>query len=403
MKIIIVSDCGVPTGYGRISMEIGKRLVERGHTVQATSYCYDGLLAPQHDGETLPYHVSVLQGKPDQVGAIANIINVMQPDIVLSIQDFPYHVQLFHDPRVDWTKFGRVLITPVDGTPIEPTWLELLGHVDAAMTISQFGVDAFAEAGHQVRLCRPGVNLNKFFKQPEQTCLENRSKLGLGADNFILGTMAQNQGRKAITKMIEGFFEFAKDKPDARYLLDMDEASPAGWNLPNIIQQQGWDKSKIIFRSDCIRAGLVEMNDRYNLLDAHVVLAHREGYGLPLVEAMACGVVSIAMDYCSGPEIVGKGRGVLVACTDYKVIGTWGGAEDRFPDMSNFIGQLNSFYSTPSLQKVIAAKGMEWARQQTWDNSADAVIATLDKVQAKRLAWAENKPEITIEPGAVLP
>jgi glycosyltransferase involved in cell wall biosynthesis len=400
MKILIVSDCGVPTGYGRIADEIGKRLVARGHIVQALSYYYDGLLPAQYDGAILPYHVGVLVGKLDPVGDICRVINVMLPDIVLSAQDFPYHAQLFHDARVDWSKFGRVLITPVDGVPIEPSWLDLLGHVDAAMTISQFGVDSFADAGHQVGLCRPGINLDRFCQQPDHQRAENRAKLGLIPEQFVLGTMAQNQGRKAITLMLKGFFAFAKGKPDARYILDMDETSPAGWNLPNIIKQQGWDASKVLFRSDCVRAGVVELVDRYNLLDAHAVLAHREGYGLPLVEAMACGVVSMAMDYCSGPEIVGEGRGVLVPCIDYAVPGTWGGAEDKYPDIIKMAGQLQELYDDPANRFVIAQNGKAWARKQTWDSATDAVVECLDKVQAKRIAQVENTPEITITEGA---
>ena len=388
-KVLIVSDCGVATGYGRIADEIGIRMRKRGYDLMALSYFYDGLLPAQYDGTLLPYHVGVLTNKPNQLQDIANVIGAMQPDIVLSIQDFPYHTSLFSHPSIDWSKHSRVLITPVDGTPILPSWLSLLDNIEGALTISQFGVDAFADAGHSVDLCRPGINPNSFFRVPSSQRLEIRAKLGLDNSHFLLGTMAQNQGRKGISLMLKGFFDFAKGKPNARYLLDMDPISPAGWDIMSLCEQQDWDKSKLIMRHDALRMCVMTLNERYNALDAHVVIAHREGYGLPLAEAMACGVVSMAQDYCSGPEIIGDERGVLVKTLDYAVPGTWGGAEDRYPDMEHFVDRLNWLHDNPHERAAMAERGMKWARQQTWDNAADSVIAVLERVQEQRQAWAE--------------
>lgn len=393
MKVLLVSDNGVPTGYGRIADEIGVRLFKRAHDVMALSYYYDGLLPAQYEGQRLPYHVGVLVNKPDQVGEIVKVINSMQPDVVVSIQDFPYAVNLFHHPRVDWSTIGRVIVTPVDGAPIEPDWVKTMQMVDAGLTISEFGVKAFAEQGVSVGLCRPGVNLDKFHKLPDEERAALREKLGLAPDAFVLGSMCMNQGRKAVTLSLRGFFEFAKDKPSARYLLDMDEVGPAGWNLPHVIEQQGWDASKIIWRMDAVRAGLTDLNERYNVLDAHTVLAHREGYGLPLAESMACGVATLAMDYSSGTEIVGEGRGCLVKCIDYSVPGTWGGAEDKFPDLDDFVQYLQWLHDNPAEREAMALRGMAWARQQTWDMAADAVISTLERVQTQRQAWAAPQTE----------
>jgi len=387
MKVLIVSDNGTTTGYGRIADEIGMRLHKRGHNIMALGYYYDGLLPPQLDGVKLPYWVGSLAGKPNVMQSVAGVMGAFDPDIVLSIQDFPYHVQLFHGSGVDWSKHGRVLITPVDGVPVEPDWIRLAQSVDGVATISQFGVEAFKAQGVQATLCRPGVNVDTFHRLHDEKRAELRGKLGLAPDAFLLGSMCQNQGRKAVTLMMRGFNEFAKDKPNARMLLDMDEVSPAGWNLPNIIEVQGWDASKFLFRRHAVDAGVVSLNERYNILDAHVVLAHREGYGLPLSEAMACGVVSLAMDYCSGTEIVGEGRGVLIPTTDYTVPGTWGGAEDRFPNMAAYVERLQWLHDSPFERHAMAQRGMAWAREHTWDGAADAVETMLLSVDGKRRAW----------------
>lgn len=383
-KILFVSDCGVPTGYGRIADNVAVRLTKRGYNVLAASFAYDGLLPPMMDGQRLPYHVAPLQGRADWPNAVASMIGAYDPDVVLVAQDAPYGEALRNAP-VDWSRHGFVMLTPVDGAPIYPSWTKMMAQADAALTISQFGVEAYRKAGVATTLCRPGVDPNTFFRLPEAQRLALRQALGLTAEHFIVGTFAMNQGRKCISLMVQAFFEFAVDKPHARYLMDMEEVSPgAGWNVAALCEQYGYDASKLIFRADAVRAGITDVRDRMNLMDAHMVISHREGYGLPLAEAMACGVVGIALDYCSGPEIVGDGKGMLIPCTDVRVPGTWGGAEDRFPNMTALVGALQTLHDDPAQRAVIAQRGMTWARAQSWDAAADAVQTAIDKVLAQR-------------------
>lgn len=386
VKALIVSDCGVPTGYGRIADQVGVRLAKRGLQIYAASYAYDGLLPASYEGQPLPYPVASLAGKPNWPELVAQLVTVIQPDVVLSIQDFPYAQAIKAAPLIDWSKHAFIVLTPVDGVPIYPEWLDVMKGADAGLTISEFGVEAFRQAGIAVSLCRPGVDGNVFFKLPAEARARIRAALGVADDGFLVGTAAMNQGRKCISLMLKAFFEFAADKPNARYLLDMDPISPAGWNLPALCRQYGYDASKLIFRADAERAGVLQLKDRFNALDAHMVISHREGYGLPLAEAMACGVVSMALDYCSGTEICGEGRGILIKETGYRVPGTWGGAEDAFPDLHDLAQKLQWLYDHPAERAALAERGMEWARAQTWDAAADAVHAAIGRVIERRAA-----------------
>lgn len=392
VKILIVSDNGVPSGFGRIADEVGTRLQARGFDITAASYAYDGLLPPMLDGKRLPYHVASLNGKANWIDDVMKLMNAIQPEIVISIQDFPYAQQIRLAP-VDWSKFGFMVITPVDGVPIFPAWLETMAQADGGLTISQFGVNAFREAGINVGLCRPGVDVDSFYRMSDGERRDLRAALGIEAEAFVFGTMAQNQGRKAIPLMMRAFFEFTKDKPNARYLMDMEPQSPAGWDLRALCEQQGWDSSKLIFRYQALQAGLVELRERYNVLDVHAVISHREGYGLPLAEAMACGVVSMALDYCSGPEVVGEGRGALVKCIDYDVPGTWGGAEDRYPDLQDMARKLQALHDYPNARRALALRGMAWARRQTWDAATDNVVDRLDQVLDKQRQRRERRAQ----------
>ena len=53
-KILVLSDDGVASGFGRISMHLNSALVKRGYSVMAASIQYDGLLPPSYEGAPLP-------------------------------------------------------------------------------------------------------------------------------------------------------------------------------------------------------------------------------------------------------------------------------------------------------------------------------------------------------------
>ena len=384
-KLLALSDDGVPSGYGRICSEILTRLTRRGYEVVSASLMYDGLLPPMYEGQRLPYWVASMGGHANWPELFAALVGVYQPDVMIVIQDAPYAETIRNGP-LDWSRYGLVVITPVDGAPVYPQWVEMLKKADGTLSISQFGVDTHRAAGIPSELCRPGMNPNVFYRMPDAERLAVRAKLGIATDAFVLGSVCMNQGRKSIPGMMRGFFKFAQDKPSARFLMNMDAQSPAGWDLLQLCQMYGWDASKLLFKAQCEQRGVFELRERYNVMDAHAVLAHREGFGLPLVEAQACGVVSMAIEWCSGAEICGDGYGVLVDRIAHTEVSTWGGALDYFADYDDFAKQLQFLYDHPEERHAIAQRGMERARTWTWDASVDNVVKVIERVMDKRRA-----------------
>ncbi len=384
IKVLTLSDDGLSSGFGRIAMTLNIALVKRGYNVMAASIQYDGLLPPTYEGDKLPYWVAALGGKswPDELMKLAN---VFQPDVVFCVQDAPYGLTIRNMP-IDWSKVVFVNCTPVDGTPIHPTWVDMMRKADAALTISEFGVKAYREAGVNVGLCRPGIDANVFYRMRDDDRLAMRTALGVDPNAFIVGMFAMNQGRKNFPDTLRAFYRFAADKPTARLLLDCEPVSPAGWDIPAVCQQWGWDASKLIFREQAIQRGLTHLRERYNILDVHSVLAHREGFGLPLLESMACGVVTAALDWCSGTELVGDGRGLLIKPIAYSSIGTWGGAQDKFPDVDHMVSELQRMHDYPHERAALAQRGMEWARGQSWIPAIDTTVNMIEAAVSKRQA-----------------
>lgn len=388
-KLLWFGDLVAPSGFGRIGNEVTRRLAQRGYQVQGAAINYEGW------PHSLPLaHVWPLGGR-DIWGGLATIVQATQPDLLISCQDFPYHQTIWNAVKLDFSRLKWVWITPIDGTPIHPEWLKLCRFPDGKMVISRFGQEAFRQAGHRVELLHPGVDTGEFYPAAPEERAALRAKVGWGAAEFVVGVMCMNQGRKAIAPMLQAFREFAQDKPNARLYLDMDAVSPAGWDLPSLMVQMGWteaERGRVKFRADVFQAGedLLPLRNRYALLDAHMVISHREGFGLPLLESLACRLPTLALDWCSGPELVGGGRGWLVRRIAYMEHGTWGGALDAFPDLPHLVECLNDIYYRPSAAAAVAASGYEWAVRQTWDVATDQTETVIQAALTRQRSQEPN-------------
>jgi glycosyltransferase involved in cell wall biosynthesis len=112
---------------------------------------------------------------------------------------------------------------------------------------------------------------------------------------------------------------------------------------------------------------LGEPNDRglvrlYNAADVLVAPSLSEGFGLTVLEAMACGTPVIASNVTSLPEVVGD-AGVLVSPTNVDAI-------------ANAIQQLQT---DSSCSDRLAEKGIERAKQFTWKKTGERIAEIYEK------------------------
>lgn len=111
---------------------------------------------------------------------------------------------------------------------------------------------------------------------------------------------------------------------------------------------------------DVVVTGFVsdeELVDLYMGSAMFIYLSLYEGFGLPLLEAMACGAPVIASNVSSIPEIVGD-AGILASPTD--------GAELK--------EAIWTIHTNPEMQSRLAAKGRKRALDFSWDKMAQETI-----------------------------
>lgn len=129
-------------------------------------------------------------------------------------------------------------------------------------------------------------------------------------------------------------------------------AGRRGWLSDNLEQEvQRFDvQGTVHFLYEVSDADLPAL---YSAATVFVLLSLYEGFGLPPLEAMACGTPVLASNTSSLPEVVGD-AGILV---------------DPF-DVREIAEQLRLLLSDPARRSTLAKQGVARARQFTWDRAA---------------------------------
>lgn len=115
-----------------------------------------------------------------------------------------------------------------------------------------------------------------------------------------------------------------------------------------------------------IHTGIIEKSeliDLYNLADLFVFPSLYEGFGLPPLEAMACGTPVVCSNTSSLPEVVGNAA-IMFDPTDIE-------------EMKNTI--IDTLNNNVVLQKL-KRLGKEQCKKFTWDNTAEYVKNEIDKL-----------------------
>lgn len=104
----------------------------------------------------------------------------------------------------------------------------------------------------------------------------------------------------------------------------------------------------------------------YNAAELFVYPSFYEGFGLPPIEAMSCGVPVIASNVTSVPEVVGDG-GLLI----------------NPRDIDNLYESMLRVLSDKELRKKLIASGIAKSRDLSWEKTANETISVYNKILKK--------------------
>lgn len=197
---------------------------------------------------------------------------------------------------------------PVDHEPAPPSVTEFF-HASGAKPIamSRHGEYAFRQAGLDPCYVPHGVD-TKVYDQVDRA--EARRDLGVPESAFLVGMVAANKGyppRKGFSQAIEAFARFHTTHEDALlYLHTETTGAIQGVNLPGLLNAHKLPQEAVVL-CDQYRYRLSfppeYMRAMYSALDVLLNPSFGEGFGIPIIEAAACGTPAITTDWTSMPEV----------------------------------------------------------------------------------------------------
>ena len=340
-----------------------------------------------------------------------------KPDIVMDIRDV--WMQEFEE-RSPFRKYYRWAIMPtVDSAPVPDQWIATYRNADVVYAYSEFGAKTIqAQAPHSINLqgvASPGADLADFKVDIDKASI--RKQLGVPEDAIIVGTVMRNQERKLYPDLMKAFRMFLEQaSPEIAkrtYLYAHTSYPDVGWDIPKYLKEYDLinktfftyccDKCRSIFSSfyqdartfcpvcferTAIMPSVVSGVSRQALgmimstFDIYVQYAVCEGFGMPLVEAAACGCPIMAVNYSAMEDIIRHLNGIPI-----NPVGMFRDArttqERALPDNQDFVNKLIRFLKTPEEYKRAESKRIRKATEKhyCWDHTAKIWESCFDRMK----------------------
>jgi glycosyltransferase involved in cell wall biosynthesis len=307
------------TGYGQQSAQVISRLKKAGHEVaiavnyglEANSTYWDS-----GHGQVKVYPRGNEQWSNDVIPAHMYDWHIQEPDadhLLITLFD----VWVFKGPK--WKDWNVASWTPIDHMPVPPDvakWSKQ--EFVSPIAMSQYGQQMFS-AMNIDSIYIPHA-IEKVFQPTPKVKIGNellsaRELMSIDKDKFVVGMNAANKGvmpnRKAFGENLLAFSLFAKDKDDVILYLHTDPTgSLGGINLFKLIEAAGISKDKVMFADPySLRNGVEQeiLAAIYSGMNVLLATSYGEGFGIPTIEAQACGVPVIASNFAASAELIGDG------------------------------------------------------------------------------------------------
>ncbi len=231
---------------------------------------------------------------------------------------------------------------------------------DVIITISENSkkeiVEHYKIDPNKIRIINPGID-HKFYRpQPKEAVEKVKQKFNIQGKYILYeGTL---EPRKNINGILDAFSNLSNKLKD-EYVLVL--AGGRGW-LDEDIQKRLDDLSEL----NIIKTGYVPDADLpalYSGASLFVYPSFYEGFGMPPLEAMACGVPVITANNSSLPEVVGDAA-ITIDAKDTKALSF----------------NMSQVLTKPTLAKQMSSKGIAQANKFSWKQAAKALKETINNI-----------------------
>lgn len=153
----------------------------------------------------------------------------------------------------------------------------------------------------RIHVVPEGVDTQLFRPIPQQERLAKWRIKVLGSDTPHIAYVGKPVERRNLSSLIKAFGLLKKEKGISHKLLIVGEDLPGASPLRQVIASEGLTKEVVVVGY----LGHQEMPLVYNSADLFIYPSSYEGFGMPVLEAMACGTPVITLNNTAFPEFAG--------------------------------------------------------------------------------------------------
>jgi glycosyltransferase involved in cell wall biosynthesis len=287
----------------------------------------------------------------------------------------PYDVLHFPYDSCVAFKHGKFVVTIHDVKPLlfqtgqtSPNWIERLltpdrfKMIDHVATVSEASrrdiIQYLGLREDNITVIYPGIDMDRF--RPASSCLSDQASARSVSRPYIF-CVGGADATKNVETLIDAF-SLLPQCLQATYDLVLAGDFRRREDIRDRVAKAGIERH-IIFPGIVSDERLIEL---YQHAALFVFPSRYEGFGLPVLEAMACGCPVISSNAASLPEVAGDA------------------ALLRHPeDVKGFADDMERVLSDTPLQEALRKKGFIQAAKFPWDRTAREMVALYHKIAAQ--------------------
>lgn len=235
---------------------------------------------------------------------------------------------------------------------------------NTARDIQQF----FKIPRHKLTVINNGIDHDRFSPgDVTQARLAVRQQHSLDQPYLLYVSRLEHPGKNHV-RLIAAFERFKSQFDSPLHLVFAGSNWHGAGKIHQAISQSHWAAAihSLGFVSDD------QLPDLYRAADALVYPSLFEGFGMPVVEAMACGCPVISSTRGSLEEVAGNGAALIVN-------------PENIDDMSD---KFAEFTRKPELRKSLVQAGFDRARKFDWERAAQQTLEVYAEATGQRESFA---------------
>lgn len=365
MRILIHSNAPwCNTGYGRQAAIWATRFRDAGYEVAISAF--HGL----HGSPIAWQDIPVYPGGRENWGLdiVAGHYQHWKADLLITLMD----TWCLNPAYLSGSGMNMAHWTPVDCEPMGDADRQSLEAMQGMpIAISRHGERMMGEAGLKPMYAPHGIDTTVFRPPDDRAAL--RRLMGLD-DKFVIGICAANtdQRRKGFAEQFMAFERLRRKHKDALMLVHsvISNEQWGGVELRVIADQLGISDAVVFADQYTLLTGQVTdeaMASWYGALDLLSNCSFAEGFGLPIIEAQACGTPVVVTRASSMPELAGAG---------------WSVGGDRF-----WIGLHQAWWVKPHVAEIAEAYEKAYAAAERKRKAARTFALRYDAKHVLETHW----------------